>query len=70
MQQEDEKQASRIVLLSEMQEELKDMHTVILHRLEDLEMQQEELRQYQMQVMRALATFRSLLEQEQKGHGG
>lgn len=67
MQQENEELAPRLMLL-EMQTELKNMQAVIVQRLTDLELQQEELRQYQMQVIRTLATFRSLLEQEQKGN--
>lgn len=58
-----------MMALTEMQEELKVMQIALQQRLESLELQQEELRQYQTQVIRALATFRSLLEQEQKQNG-
>lgn len=58
----------QMMALSEMQKELREMQTAMQQGLEDVALQQEELRQYQTQVLRALATFRSLLEQEQKDH--
>ena len=70
MQREEEELALQMVLLSGMQTDLKEMQTKIMQRLEDLELQQEELRQYHMQVIRTLATFRSLLEQDQRKHEG
>ncbi|HLJ34074.1 MAG TPA: hypothetical protein VKU38_10505 [Ktedonobacteraceae bacterium] len=59
----------QMMALTEMQKELKVMQIALQERLEGLELQQEELRQYQSQVIRALATFRSLLEQEQNQKG-
>ena len=58
----------QMTVLAEMQHTLKEMQADLQQRLAGLESQQEELRQYQTQVLRALATFRALLEQEQRGY--
>jgi 16S rRNA G527 N7-methylase RsmG len=69
MQQGSDGLTQHVMALSEMQKELKEMQIALQQRLEGLELQQEELRQYQIQVIRALATFRALLEQEQNQKG-
>lgn len=61
--------AQQLLLLSKMQDELKSMLFELQQQQANLVLQQEELRQYQGQVIRSLAIFRLLLEQAQKGQG-
>lgn len=67
MLSESETLAQQAMLLSEMQAETKRMLAELRQQQKDLELQQEELRQYHSQVLRALSTFRLLLEQARKG---
>lgn len=61
--------AQQILLLSKMQDELRSMLFELQQQQANLALQQEELRQYQAQVIRSLAIFRLLLEQTQKEQG-